>query len=72
MRSRTPSRRDSPARRVRRWPLTGACLWLFLMTLLGTEVASGERAGQCGFPDEGYGQGASTGQTERIGKGRGL
>jgi hypothetical protein len=72
MRSRTPSCSYSPARRVRRWPLTGACLWLFLMTLLGAEMASGERAGQGAFPDEGYGQGAITGQTERMAKARGL
>lgn len=72
MSSRSPSRRDRPARRTRRWPLMGACLWLFLMTLLGAEMASGERAGQGAFPDEGYGQGAITGQTERMGKARGL
>lgn len=72
MPSRTLSCRDRSARRARRWPLTGACLWLFLMTLLGAEVASGEWAGQGTFPDEGYGQGAITGQTERMAKARGL
>ena len=72
MSSRSPSRRDRVPRRTRRWPLLGACLWLFLMTLLGAEMASGERAGQGAFPDEGYGQDAITGQTERMGKARGL
>ncbi|MCY1536395.1 hypothetical protein D9M68_718520 [compost metagenome] len=72
MSSRSLSRRDRAARQARRWPLMGACLWLFLMTLLGAEMASGERARQGALPDEGYGQDAITGQTERMGKARGL
>ena len=72
MSSRTRSTRGRRARRAHRWPLMGACLWLFVMTLLGAEMAGGERMGQGAFPDEGYGQGAATGQTERMGKARGL
>lgn len=57
-------------RRSRRWPLAGACLWLFLMTLLGAEVAGGELQG--GLPDEGYGQDEGRGRTEGGRNGTGL
>ncbi|MDE3736726.1 hypothetical protein [Metapseudomonas resinovorans] len=64
------SRAFSRVRRNRRWPVTGACLWLFLMTLLGAELAGGDLRGA--FPDEGHGQGQGRGRTERGHEGTGL
>ncbi len=32
------------ARRSWRWPLLGACIWMFLMTMLGADWAGGEAA----------------------------
>lgn len=64
---RMPSCRERSSRRAARWPLMGACLWLFLMTLLGAEVASGERTGPGAFPDEGQHRDTSTGQAGRGG-----
>lgn len=70
MSSRTCSPCARRSRRSHRWPLVGACFWLFLMTLLGAELAAGERARP--FPDEGYGQGEGRGQTDRGRQGTGL
>ncbi len=57
-------------RRSHRWPLAGACLWVFLMTLLGAEVAGGESRDAC--PDEGYRQDEGRGRTEGRRRGGGL
>lgn len=43
---RLPSPRARSLRRTGRWPLIGACIWLFLMTLLGAELAAGQGSGQ--------------------------
>ncbi|AOE85660.1 hypothetical protein THL1_3112 [Pseudomonas sp. TCU-HL1] len=56
-------------RRNNRWPLVGACVWLFLMTLLGAEVAADEAQG---VPDEGYGQEAGRGRADGGHNGTGL
>ncbi len=56
-------------RRNNRWPLAGACLWLFLMTLLGAEVAAGEAQG---IPDGGYGLEEGRGRTGEGHNGTGL
>ncbi|GLZ86473.1 hypothetical protein Pres01_25240 [Metapseudomonas resinovorans] len=49
--------------------MAGACLWLFLMTLLGAEVAGGDARG---IPDEGYRQEEGRGRTEGGHNGTGL
>ncbi len=62
MRSRASVLHGRRLRRSNRWPLAGACLWLFLMTLLGAEVAGGEAQG---IPYGGYHQEEGRGRTDR-------
>jgi hypothetical protein len=46
---RLPSPRARSLSRTGRWPLIGACIWLFLMTLLGAELAGGDPAMAASF-----------------------